>query len=358
MTTIDTVIAPTDAPQRPTTILKASCGRAALPQYGSYHRNLLVEELRENGPATIWELVNDLARRQDPDDRNAERRCRLEYLYELKALLKAGAIHRLGRKCVCLPEHVPVNSERVETGEHGSDKHSEYRHLPGRLGRQYRTAGKPATGFDLFKTFQTERKQPISTSEPERHDSDKTQTASAPAYALATTTVTNPATTGADVTVRADRESISQAARGLAAKRGKKKRWTGWLHGERCWRGRLVILPDGEVAPLLWCSRGRVLLLNDRDLDFADYLRWGRRREEEVLLSKCPEAALLGSLKRGVRERPSLSKAAAARQNSRLPAKPGSRPRGRPRAWRSPTRNEDQPTLPTCPWHHRTPREL
>jgi hypothetical protein len=108
------------------------------------------------------------------------------------------------------------------------------------LRRQNGTAGKTAAGVDRFKAFQTQGQQPTSTSEADRPNSDKTKTASAPAQALAT--VTNPATTGADVTVRAGRESISQAARPLAAMpRRTKRRWTGQLHGKHYWRGRLLI---------------------------------------------------------------------------------------------------------------------
>jgi hypothetical protein len=46
---------------------------------------------------------------------------------------------------------------------------------------------------------------------------------------------------------------------------------------------------------------------------------------------KNPAAVLLGSRKRGIKERPSVTKASAARHNGNLPVRPGSRPRGRPK---------------------------
>jgi hypothetical protein len=132
-------------------------------------------------------------------------------------------------------------------------------------------------------------------------------------------------------TSRADRESISQAAHTLAAMpRRIKRKWTGWLHGEHCWRGRRIVLPNGEVAPLLWCSRGRVLLQNSRDLPFRDWLAWAARREHEVRVYKHPSAIALGQRKKGLRECPSEQKSEAARRNGRQPVRKGSRPRGRP----------------------------
>jgi hypothetical protein len=126
---------------------------------------------------------------------------------------------------------------------------------------------------------------------------------------------------------------ITAAARSLARQpRNQPRRWTGWLHGQHCWRGRLIVLPDGEIAPLFWTWRKRVLLKNHMDKEFRDWAVWARRWEEDVRLYKNPSAVTLGQRKRGVRERPSIKKLEAARRNGCLPPRPGSRPRGRPRA--------------------------
>ncbi len=126
-------------------------------------------------------------------------------------------------------------------------------------------------------------------------------------------------------------EQASEAGRALAElPRCQQRKWTGWLRGEHCWRGRLLLLPNDEIAPLIWCSRGRVLLQNVKDLSFRDWMLWGARRAHEVAVWKTPAARLLGSLKAGKTERKSELKAASARRNGRMPCRPG-RSRGRPR---------------------------
>lgn len=127
-------------------------------------------------------------------------------------------------------------------------------------------------------------------------------------------------------------EQASAAARALATvPRRKSRKWTGWLHGEHCWRGRPVVLPTGEVAPIILCNRGRVLLQNVRNLPLLEWLAWGAIREHQVTLWKNPAAVALGQAKRGVTEAPSEAKAASCRANGHHPARPGHRPRGRPR---------------------------
>jgi hypothetical protein len=125
--------------------------------------------------------------------------------------------------------------------------------------------------------------------------------------------------------------SASEAGRSLAGLRSQQPRkWIGWLHGEHCWRGRLVVLPGGEIAPLMWCRRGKLLLMIEDDLQFQSWVVWAAWREEEVQLFKHPAAVALGKMKRHVRERPSARKAQSARRNGRQPPRPGCK-RGRPR---------------------------
>jgi hypothetical protein len=88
-------------------------------------------------------------------------------------------------------------------------------------------------------------------------------------------------------------------------------------------------LPNGEIAPVYWCSRNRVLL-QPNGRDHASYVMWAARNANEVQLFKNREAEMLGRLKRGIKERPSAAKAAAARMNGVRPCAPGKH-RGRPR---------------------------
>jgi hypothetical protein len=74
-----------------------------------------------------------------------------------------------------------------------------------------------------------------------------------------------------------------------------------------------------------------VYVFADEPLTIAGGRFW-KLREHQLVLSKRPEAVLLGARKRGKRERPSEAKQAAARRNGASPVRPGSRPRGRPRS--------------------------
>gem|GEM_PF-1934161 len=150
-----------------------------------------------------------------------------------------------------------------------------------------------------------------------------------------------------------DRSQVTQAARALAClPRKQPRKLTGWLHGQQCWHGRLVSFPDGVIGKLVWANRGRVLVYCESveegvNVDVNDFCEWQKNyderllhfaaRERDVQLFKRPEAALLGSLKRGVRERRSELKAATARANGLMPPRAG-RSRGRPRKSTLPSR--------------------
>jgi hypothetical protein len=113
--------------------------------------------------------------------------------------------------------------------------------------------------------------------------------------------------------------------------RRKIKKLTGYLgHGQRAWRGRRVILPDGRQAEIYAAVRGLVGLVPDPTVEFrASRLLF---KANQLRLWKHPGAVLLGQAKAGVTEKKSLRKAYAARLNGSRPPRPGSRPRGRPRA--------------------------
>jgi hypothetical protein len=128
-------------------------------------------------------------------------------------------------------------------------------------------------------------------------------------------------------------EQATDAARALAKlPRRQIRKLTGFLQGERCWRWRLVVLPNGEVTKLYWASRGRVMLVDANDLPYSSWLMRVVRHEHEIRLYRNPAAVALGAQKRGVMEHKSPKKADAARKNGRCPVRPGRRPRGRPRA--------------------------
>jgi len=91
-----------------------------------------------------------------------------------------------------------------------------------------------------------------------------------------------------------------------------------------------VVLPDQSVGWVKQVQAGyacvRTAITDPVDGAVHHYLEATALRRYRL-----PEAVLLGQLKRGVKEVASAAKAAASRSNGRLPPRPGSRPRGRPR---------------------------
>jgi len=134
------------------------------------------------------------------------------------------------------------------------------------------------------------------------------------------------------------REEIRAAASFLAKMpRHQRRRWSGWLNPKkpytRLWRGRRIILPDGEVCFAYGSLRGQVVWSrHENGLHgglCGEPFEWGVLPASEIRLWKNPQAVLLGALKLGIREKPSLAKQIAARVNGARPCRPG-RKRGRP----------------------------
>ncbi len=139
------------------------------------------------------------------------------------------------------------------------------------------------------------------------------------------------------------REAASRAARTLAIRRrvfrhlpGRDRRtWTGVLFDRRrAWVGQQVLLPDGSPA---WIKRvqGGLACVRTMATDPSDGAVHQYLEATALRRYRLPEAVLLASLKRGVKEVASALKAASNRANGSLAVRPGSRPRGRPRKKRS-----------------------
>ena len=119
----------------------------------------------------------------------------------------------------------------------------------------------------------------------------------------------------------------------LKARRKVKRVWTGFVQGERTWRGRVVVLPNRQLAEIIQVSRGSaVVLLNQVDGNGNRIMQ--ACPASSLSLYKLPSAIRLGRLKRGVTEPKSLAKAESSRRNGSKPVRPGSRPRGRPQGSR------------------------
>jgi len=296
------IIAPVSAPQIHTPPL----GGVEHPLAGE-----VFNAVRQRGPAPVglWKIINLLANAKQPDSRTMRRCWWLHFWGACRELFHADVLFRHGS--------LIASSNFATTPMPRSRDRRPSRHLSGEFHLS------PAVGTSTSEIGGSNPAVPraeiaASLSQAvERELLAGTQ----PAFKCADESESAPAP-----------EIVSDAARTLARlPRNQPRKLTGWLHGQHCWRGRLLALPDGEVAPLLWCSRGRVLLRNYRDLELPDFLRWGGRREHDVRFHKCPEAVLLGSRKAGVKERPSTRKQQAAQRNGAMPARAGSRRRGRPK---------------------------
>jgi hypothetical protein len=290
------IIAPESAPQifRPPPLTPPTPTAPRL----DWIDELLLERLRDAGTCKTWSLLNSLTDEQGPRDRVDGRMQRLRFLDRLKRLRALGLMFSFGRNN--LSDTKP--SKRRST-----------------VRRRRPTVAKSAS----LTAVSAPTKSWVQ--EARRHDnqgqSQMDKETSAP----------NPPEPDVEQTESAEEaQRISEAASALAhLPRNQPRKMTGWLHGQHCWRGRLLVLRDGEVAPLNWSSRGRVLLLNYKNMEVPDFLRWGAIREDDVRFHKSPEAVLLGSRKAGVKEQPSIRKQAAARANGCAPCRDG-RKRGRP----------------------------
>jgi hypothetical protein len=260
----------------------------------------IVEAVRDVQQAKLWSVLNMLSN-DTGLGRSASRNARLNLWQRIKRLKRLKAIYGVGRNEVSATRpHTPPARSRP---------------------RRRRRTVRESRGFSAVSA----NKSPSLLDQPDLNHPFERQL-----------TVKDSAISHGDEKPKKiesdfDHEHVSDAARALAGfPRRQTRKWTGFLHGQRCWRGRLLVLSNGEVAPLIWCNRGRVLLQNVRDLPFREWLAWGAIREKDVRLYRHPAAVALGHLKAGVKEKGSAFKAIAARANGRRPCHVG-RKRGRPR---------------------------
>jgi hypothetical protein len=107
--------------------------------------------------------------------------------------------------------------------------------------------------------------------------------------------------------------------------------FTGRVGRKRGWRGMSVILPNGKLGNLIM-ALGGIAVVRWHDSFILQPNRIGYFRVRDLQRFKIPAAALLGALKKGVKEKHSIRKKKSSRINGCTPPRPGSRPRGRPRS--------------------------
>jgi len=260
----------------------------------------ILEVIRDAEPVNTWRVLNAVASEAPSRSRADGRALRLRLLSRIAWLKRHGLVFDRGRN------EVTTNKSRIQLSAR-------------RIRRRRRTvvkslgaaavsaAGGKTCGFPPNTTYHSEYQSVRKVVPPGKRMQPREKTQSA---------ITS--------------DEASEAGRVLAKlPRKQYRKWTGWLHRRHHWRGKLVVLPDNSTAPIIWCSRGRVLLQNIHDFSVSDWLRWGALRKSDVKLWKNPAAVRLGAFKRGTREKPSHRKATASRKNGGMPPRPGSRPRGR-----------------------------
>jgi hypothetical protein len=127
--------------------------------------------------------------------------------------------------------------------------------------------------------------------------------------------------------------SAGAALRGLQSSTPKRQEraWTGKIGKKRGWVGMAVVLPGRTLGTLLASKRGWACVAHVDPFSVRSR-RIGYVEARSLEPFRHPAAVALGARKKGVAERRSARKAETARRNGRCPVRPGSRPRGRPRA--------------------------
>ena len=268
----------------------------------------LLERLRDAEECPTWSLINSFVADHSPRDRKTIKDLSLEMLSRLKRLRDLGLVFPLGRNWISATKPDPTKRRP-------------------KIRRRRASVAKESKGGAVSAVTPSNPQVVPDLPHQVRTKLANTNPASGSPAVGAVKTESVPTA-----------EPVAAAARQLARlPRNQPREYTGWLHGQHCWRGRLLILPDNTVVPLFWCNRGRVLtncagfeLPDDSDLARFNFMRRWALHEADVKLYKHPAAVTLGSLKRGVRERPSAAKSNSARANGCQPCRPGKR-RGRPR---------------------------
>lgn len=268
------------------------------------------------GPVGRWELIEAL----EPDlggDRRDLRRRRAEVFRKIDDLVRRGQLVRFGRYRLLPPDSKATTTNTARATDNGY-------HLVRQTAPRRTAVSRPDNRNVQSGTAHNDDRAPMPTNtEQQATPTNKIIVSCLPAQPPQLK-LPKPNPTA---------EAISEAARSLGKRRGIRKRWSGYVNGERVWRGREIELPDGRRAFAYGALRGQVIWSLDPSClpgGVDEPLGWGAVPQEKVRLVRNPAAQLLGFQRRGIRERKSEVKAAAVRINGRMPPRPGSRPRGRP----------------------------
>ena len=285
---------------------------------------------RQGEPCHVMQMLNVLTKLDRPRNRKERRRSFGWHLERLPILLREGIIRRCGRKHVIIlapgqalpPRPSPVGPRRAEVD------------YAKRLAIEARLRTLAVHRRDAPTVVLTPSNEP------------KTESAGTPVIPVPASPAvpTDPAPQPPQHLVRLKRFlAIRVAARALP-RSPKNTHWlTGWLDDRTRLRHKQPVLtPEGETMLVVAAKRGEVLVMTPEEAPLG-VSPFRLLQAHEVRIAKNQHAVLLGSLKRGVREKPSKRKAEAARRNGCCPCRPGKK-RGRPATFRS-----TQPMRPPAP---------
>ena len=247
-------------------------------------RLLAVFEMKSSKlPLRIWSVINWVADSMGRANRTVSRQRRRDLLERLKTLRRKGLLRSAGRGHL-LPASVKD--------------------------RALSASGSPVTNSGRRPSFRPkEASSGQLLTHPEEPPSDIGSSKSALKRAIDRMRLLQDLQRG---------EVLLPSAAGHALQRraGQPRRRTGKVHGRWMFRDQPIRLGNGLLVYIYAALRGRVAWNaapgDEREIGPG---KCGVAKIDEVGLAKLPAAVSLGRLKRGVRERPSELKAAAARRN-------------------------------------------
>lgn len=316
------------------------------PRLDRIQREVL-DAIRDCGSTAIgiWKLLNALSAAQGPATRWEARMLRLKYWDALRQLLRARHVFRAGRHAICLSKPAGI---RPEFRRRRSSRKTATRLLRQAASVRHENLPKQAVS-------PRQSSSPGQDKLPEQGDGSRLRASVSKSHEQkeGSTLVLSEAVLDAnpvqlsensqasgtggqpDSSFNRDESQCAYPANDLSAAaselamrpRGQKRKWTGWLaDGARGYKGQRVLLPNGETAHLYGATRQKAIVTLDEGrllggLD-GEPMRWTVLPVSELRLHRNPHAQLLGSRKRGVKERFSALKAQTARENGRRGGRP------------------------------------
>lgn len=314
---ITILLAPESAPQIP----KPTPQPPPTPPILDWIDQRILDLVRECQPVKLWPILNLVAEDLSPRSRAEGREVRMKLWHKVRRLIGLGLIFRVGRNSVATvkPKAKPP-TRRVRCRK--------------------RTVTQSTTARAVSENIR-----------PNLQEAAHHNLPSGPQVVIENRPAITPGKKEDGCESVPAPELVTNAARALAAlPRRPARRWSGWIGPVRSYRDMPILLPKGRPAWVFGAQRNKVIVTLDKGRLLGTLTpgqRWGVLPSTAIRFVKNENAIVLGSRKRGTRERPSALKAAADRRNGSIPAR---RRRGRPpRHQVSPPGNAPDQTEPHEP---------